>query len=339
MRYLIKEHWPSVVLLPIALLIALALFNLTSAGQAGAGRSGQDTAGPSRLNGFDISNAIIPKSKILSGGPPRDGIPSIDAPKFIEPEDVDYLKADDRVVSVTVDNETRAYPLRILSQHEIVNDTIGDRAFAVTYCPLCGTAMVFDREIQGERVELGVSGLLYNSDVLMYDRKTESLWSQLAMKAVSGPLAGMELEWLPSEQLTWKKWKSTYPDGHVLSTDTGYQRDYGRELYPGYETNQSTYFPYERNPIFASVEADLLPKTKVVGVIQGGQAKAYPLKRLRGQGVVHDRLGGAPIEVRYDSSAKHPEVRHAVEDKPIPYVEAYWFAWQAFYPGTAVWGP
>ncbi len=339
MRELIKDHWPSTILLPIAVM-ALGLIGMGVAGQGDGGRRGiSGASSASRPNGFDISNATIPKSEILSGGPPRDGIPSIDAPKFIDPEKAGYLKEDDRVVSVTIDNRTRAYPLRILAHHEIVNDAIGDHAFAVTYCPLCGTAMVFDRRIQGDPVEFGVSGLLYNSDVLMYDRKTESLWSQLAMKAVSGPLVGTDLKWLPSEHLTWDKWQAAHPEGKVLSTATGYNRDYGRELYPGYETSQKTYFPYERNAIFKANRKDLLPKTKVVGVIQEGTAKAYPVKRLQATGWVQDKVGGVPLEIRYDPEAKHPQVRHAINKEPVAYVEAYWFAWQAFYPETEVWSP
>jgi len=129
-------------------------------------------------NGFDLSNATIPQNEILPGGPPRDGIPSIDQPHLIKPSDVDFLGEGDRVISVKIGNEVRAYPLRILNWHEIVNDQIGDEPVAVTYCPLAGTSIVFDRQVNGRKLSLGVSGLLYQSTLIMYDRETESLWPQ-----------------------------------------------------------------------------------------------------------------------------------------------------------------
>jgi Protein of unknown function (DUF3179) len=171
-------------------------------------------------NGFDLSNATIPRDEILPGGPPRDGIPAINQPQFIKPSEVNFLRDDDRVLSVKIDNEVRAYSLRILNWHEIVNDQVGDHAIAVTYCPLAGAGMVFDRSVNGRNLSFGVSGLLYQSDLLMYDRETESLWSQIAMKAVSGAQAGAELPWLPAENMTWHAWREAYPDGKVLPTQT-----------------------------------------------------------------------------------------------------------------------
>ncbi len=147
-----------------------------------------------RLNGFDVSNALIPREAILSGGPPRDGIPAIVRPRF-DPASraASFLKDEDLVVSVTVEDETRAYPLRILVWHETVNNVIRGQPLAITYCPLCGTAMVFDRRVGERTLDFGLSGLLYQSDVLMYDRQTESLWSQLAMQSVAGATGGPEV--------------------------------------------------------------------------------------------------------------------------------------------------
>ena len=179
------------------------------------------------MNGFDLSKATIPNKEIHSGGPGRDGIPSIDAPKFIAAAQVDFLRDDDSVVSLSRGGKSRAYPLRILVWHEIVNDKFGGDEIAVTYCPLCGTAMVFNRKIAGKVRTFGVSGLLYQSDVLMFDREKESLWSQLKMQAVSGGDAGSDLTWLPSEQMSWKAWRAKNPDGEVLSTATGHRRNYG----------------------------------------------------------------------------------------------------------------
>ena len=131
-------------------------------------------------NGFDLSDATIPRDELVPGGPPRDGIPAIDRPQFVKPSEVNFLRDEDRVLSVKIDNEVRAYPLRILNWHEIVNDQIGDQAVGVTYCPLSGAGIVFDRRVNGRKPSFGVSGLLYQSDLVMYDRDTESLWPQLA---------------------------------------------------------------------------------------------------------------------------------------------------------------
>jgi hypothetical protein len=141
------------------------------------------------INGFKLTDLRIERDAIKSGGPPRDGIPSIDAPKFITPDKADFMKDDDIVLSYTHGETTRAYPLRVLVWHEVVNETIADKPILVTYCPLCGTAMIFDRKVGDKVRTFGVSGLLYQSDVLMYDREDESLWSQLKMEAVSGSQA------------------------------------------------------------------------------------------------------------------------------------------------------
>lgn len=289
--------------------------------------------GRAAFNGFDVSNGIIPTSEILSGGPPRDGIPAIDHPRYIRPEAVNFLRPDDLVVSMTLGGLTRAYPLRILVWHEIVNDELGGQPIAVTYCPLCGTAMVFNRRIGGRTLSFGVSGLLHFSDVLMYDRQTDSLWSQLAMRAVSGPQVNTALEWLPSEHLTWAAWKEKYPQGEVLSTQTGYQRDYSGTAYAGYEQSPGTMFPVP------TYRAELPKKAWVIGVIVDGVARAYPLDSLPPDQMVRDQINSAALEVTFHPASQLAEVRRAGSGEPIPYVKAYWFAWQAFYPKTELWKP
>ena len=281
-----------------------------------------------RPNGFDLSDSILPRKEIFGGGPARDGIPAIDDPKFLPPDEADFLRNGDLVISMSVDGETRAYPLRILVWHEIVNDKIGEKAFAVTYCPLCGTSMVFDRNIGGRELDFGVSGLLYQSDVLMYDRQTESLWSQLALKGVSGKQANVPLKWLASEHMTWARWKERHPEGKVLSTETGYSRNYGRTPYAGYENSDAIYFPVPR-------KRKILPnKSWVFGLIVEGQAKAYPLNRLPDNRVLEDTLGGKRIELSYDAAARYVTARDRELGELLPGVQVYWFAWQAFYPET-----
>lgn len=283
------------------------------------------------MNGFDLNNAIIPVRDILSGGPPRDGIPSIDAPQFIQPSQADFMKDEDLVVSVTFDGQTRAYPLRILVWHEIVNDVVGGHPIAVTYCPLCGTAMVFDRRVGERTLTFGVSGLLYQSDVLMYDRETESLWSQLKMQSVSGPQATTHLNWLSSEHLTWAAWESAYPEGMVLSTDTGFPRNYKQMPYAGYETEEATMYPapYTRT--------ELKTKDWVIGIIVGSEARAYPVDGLPANQRIEDLVGGSNIAISYDPVSHRPSVVNANRQEAVPYVMAYWFAWQAFHPETSLW--
>lgn len=286
-----------------------------------------------RFNGFPVSNATIRIEQILSGGPPRDGIPAIDHPVFIEPDLASYMHDDDEVLSITLGNETRSYPLRILVWHEIVNDVVAGQPIAVTYCPLCGTAMVFGRMVDQRTLEFGVSGLLYQSDVLMYDRQTESLWSQLAMKAVSGPLVDTPLTWLPSEQLTWAAWRKKYPQGKILSTDTRHRRNYSVEAYARYKKSPDTMFP------FPSIRNELPKKEWVLGVLVDGVACAYPILALPANESVHDEVNGIALEISYDTDSQQVTVIKRTSGKALPAVKVYWFAWQAFYPETKLWQP
>lgn len=313
--------------LAVTLLAGSLLLALKTEPAAGANRR------ESRPNGFDIANAIILPEEILSGGPGRDGIPSIDKPKFVSSRPALFLHDDDLVVSVTIDGETHAYPLRVLIWREIVNDEIQKQPIAVTYCPLCGTAMVFRRRFGEETLSFGVSGLLYQSDVLMYDRQTKSLWSQLAMKAVAGPSVNTPLEWLPSEQMTWKAWKEKYPHGEVLSTETGAQRDYSSSAYASYEQSPDTMFPVP------TYRAELPKKDWVVGVIVDGVARAYPLKSLPAGQTVRDQFNSSALEITFDPASQLAEVRRAESGEVLPSVKVYWFAWQAFYPKTELWKP
>lgn len=300
-------------LLPIVML-ALALSDSVKAG---------DTP---EINGFKLTDLRIEFDAIKSGGPPRDGIPSIDSPKFISPTKADFMKDDDIVLSFTEGKTTRAYPLRVLVWHEIVNETINGKPILVTYCPLCGTAMIFDRKIKNVVRSFGVSGMLYQSDVLMYDRESESLWSQLKMEAVSGNVSGTPLELLPSAHLTWKAWKEKHPQGEVLSTDTGHQRSYAGEAYASYFKSPETMFP-------APIERKDLPKKDwVIGVVAKGKAFAFPVNALTEK----REAAQDGIRVKYDPASRLA-IATDTEGKEIPTVTVFWFAWQAFHPQTALW--
>ena len=284
------------------------------------------------MNGFDLSDIAVERSEIVSGGPPRDGIPSIDKPQFIPVERVDFLKDDDIVIGLAIKGTARAYPTRILVWHEIVNDVVAGQAVAVTYCPLCGTAMVFHRGTGVQTRSFGVSGLLYRSDVLMYDRESESLWSQLAKRAISGPALGEELVWLPSEHLTWKAWREKYPEGEVLSKETGHHRNYGGKAYASYFSSDTTMFPVPHT------RTEFANKAWVIGVVIDGAAKAYPVEMMPDGKEIQDRVGQQQITISYDAEKRFPQVS-AIGGEVIPSVMAFWFAWQAFYPDTEVWTP
>ena len=279
---------------------------------------------------FEFQPATIPIDEIRPGGPPKDGIPALTHPEFVSADKASYLKAQDRVIGIELKGQSKAYPIKILNWHEIVNDELAGKNMVVTYCPLCGTGMIFNAKIKGEKRVFGVSGLLYNSDVLMYDKKTESLWSQLKMEGVTGRMAGQKLELLLSHVTSWGDWKARYPKTKVLSIKTGYERDYDRDPYEGYEDSEKTFFPI--SPLDSSRHA----KEWVFGLIRKGQAKAYPFKELtKGKSVISDMIGEETIRITFDKTNR--TVKAETESgKPLPGIQAYWFAWRAFYPNSAV---
>ena len=282
------------------------------------------------LNGFDLGGALVPPQAIQPGGPPRDGIPAIDRPRFVDAVGSGLSDAD-RVLGLEVGAVARAYPVRILNWHEIVNDRIGGRAVAVTYCPLCGTGVAFDARVGGQDTQFGVSGLLYNSDVLLYDRRTESLWSQIMARAVAGPLKGTPLQALPLTHTSWSAWRGRHPQTEVLATPTGTERDYGRDPYDGYDKVPRLMFDVEHH------DARLELKAWVLGLVVGGRPRAYPFDWLArnadAQGDWHDELGGQRIRVRYDRRARSAEAYDAA-GRRLHAVSAFWFAWVAFHPAT-----
>jgi hypothetical protein len=190
--------------------------------------------------------------------------------------------------------------------------------------------VVYSREIDGKIYTFGISGRLYKSNVLIYDHQTESLWSQLMEKAVTGPLAGKRLKTLPSTRSSWKAWKKKKPGTLVLSTDTGYERDYGGDPYKGYYQSLGIWFPV------GEVRKDLSPKEMVLGIEVGGKARAYPLAELRKRsGTIRDEVGGEPVQITVTPDGEVTGVLDR-DGNPIPPTFSYWFAWQAFHPETTV---
>lgn len=242
----------------------------------------------------------IDYDELLSGGPPRDGIPSIDNPQFISSDEAQSWLADNEpVIALEIDGEARAYPLQILTWHEIVNDVVADVPVAVTFCPLCNSAITFDRRLDGEVYEFGTSGLLRNSDLVMYDRTTEGLWQQFTGEAIAGDLAGETLTFLPSSIVSFADFREGHPDGVVLSRDTGFSRRYGQNPYVGYDNIGSSPFLF-RGQIdgrLAAVErvvtVSLEPLTGSGPVVD----VAYPLSTLSEVGVINDNQGGRDVVV------------------------------------------
>jgi hypothetical protein len=313
--------------------------------------------------------SIVPPEQIVSGGPPADGIPSIDEPKFVQVQRAEeFLENSDLIVGLNINGDIRAYPLQILVWHEIVNDKIGGIPVAVTYCPLCFTNQVFNRTMNdGQILEFGTSGKLYNSNLVMYDRTTKSLWSQAMAQGIVGKLAGVKLERIPFDVAYWKEWKQLYPDSKVLYTDTGSARPYGADPYGDYYTNGDLLFPISNR------DDRLGLKEIVIGLENKGQYKAFKLQEVEDKKVINDQLNGKAIVL----FSLHPfmarvydpvvdgqilEFNYTIKDKGfvdkqtrsiwnfegeaisghmkgkqltrIPFDEGFWFEWVAFHPKT-----
>lgn len=282
---------------------------------------------PTELNGFSLTQAAVPVREIVPGGPPKDGIPALTSPKTLSAAKAPW-DDEEVVIGVVEGGQARAYPTTILLWHEVVNDTLGGRPILVTYGPFCGTGMVFDRRIQGQARQFGVSGLLYHSNMLMYDRKTQSLWSQMAEQAITGPSKGQQLLLLRSRMARWGAWKKAHPKTTVLSPDTGYRRPYGRSPYGDYATSKRLAFP-------APLDRRFHPKMPTIGMIApDGRTRAYPASEIAmAGGSVTDRLSGKQVQVSYDPDE---EVFHFHAPDDFQVVEGYWFAWAAFHPRTTV---
>ncbi len=283
------------------------------------------------LNGFNLKESLIPLKEILRGGPPRDGIPSIDKPVFTSAGESNF---GDRVqvLGVYYHGIAKAYPVAIMNWHEIVNDHFGEVPISITYCPLCGSGMAYLGKLDGMSTSFGVSGLLYNSDVLLYDRKTNSLWSQILNKAVTGEMKGTELIRITTQRTSLGAWKKIYPETLVLTTKTGFVRDYNRSPYRGYDTSSSIYFPVAN-------KKDLLhEKEWVLGVELNGKFKAYPISKLAQLDVrkLKDKIGRDEITLSWDEGAENIIIKTSAGDEVVG-IQLFWFAWYAFHPDSAIW--
>ena len=233
----------------------------------------------------DFPEPLIDLAELRSGGPPPDGIPPIDEPLFLNPDDVDFLADNEPVLALEINGDARAYPVQILTWHEIVNDTVGGIPVSVTYCPLCNSALALDRRVTidgtDQVLDFGTSGLLLNSSLVMYDRQTETLWSHFTGQAILGQLTGIELEDFALSTVAWSMWRDANPDGLVLSKDTGFDRSYGRNPYPGYDDVDGVPFLFQ-----GEVDGRYTALTRIVGIEGDGEAVGVPLVDLQKAGVL-----------------------------------------------------
>ena len=286
-----------------------------------------------RFNGFDVFDAAVPTTEIFEGGVPRDGIEALSFPKTVSTEAAELLdyQSHSEVISYTsAEGVTRAYPLAILRMHEVINDEVDGEPILVTYCPLCKTAMIFSRKVAGraDPLTFGVSGLLHNSDLLIYDRETESLWTQLGRRAITGALKYETLEWLPSRQLRINSWAELYPEAEVVSVDTGKEINYRRSVYAAYHNEGFPIFDYAQN------RDDLPEFDEIYGMVLGDESLAVSRRQLR-PGGTEVTLGGEKVTFSYDREARLFTAFRS-DGTLLPSVESYWFAWQAFHPKTRV---
>lgn len=313
---------------------------------------------------------IVPLDQIVSGGPPPDGIPSIDSPKFVSVVEGDkFLGNSDKIVGININGDIRAYPLQILVWHEIVNDNVSGIPVAVTYCPLCFTNQVFNRTVNHTVLQFGTSGKLYNSNLVMYDRTSKSLWSQALGEGIVGKYAGIKLDRIPFDLGYWKDWKELYPNTKVLSRDTGSPRPYGADPYGDYYTSQDILFPISNR------DNRLGLKEIVVGLENGGINKAYSLQDVQKQKVINDEINNNSIALfsLYPSMVRvfdpvlngqtlifvYSSKNNTFTDKQtgsqwnfegksiegtmkgkqllrLPFDEGFWFEWAAFHPESKI---
>ena len=340
------------------LAITLALFAFAAAGCGGAGeteaekdRSGSGLGGeepPAALTAgweTDFSRHSVSFDEFMSGGPPKDGIPAIDDPSFVPVESTTFLEDREPVIELVLNGQARAYPIQILVWHEIVNDTLAGVPVAVTFCPLCNTAIIFDRRLDGRTLDFGTTGNLRNSDLVMYDRQTESWWQQFGGEALVGDLMGKKLDQLPSRIVAWADFRRQHANGEVLSQMTGSSRPYGENPYAGYDSVDSP-------PFFPAKNKDddrLPPKERVVFVERGGEAVVVPFSTLRERKTVQVEVGGSQLEVRWRSGIASPldeseiaggrdvGAAEVLEDgRLVAFDQPFWFAVAAFRPDVRI---
>lgn len=280
--------------------------------------------------GFDENTeGKVSYHELYQGCPARDCIPSIDKAKYVPAAEVDYLKDGDLVLALSINGDARAYPAKVLNHHEIVNEIIGGEPIAVTFCPLCGSGVAFDRRIDGEVVEFGVSGVLHDNDLVMYDRSSNTLWQQITGEAIMGKKLGQKLKTVPLTMTTWREWKRQHRKTKVLSLDTGFDgMDYQSERYGEYIASEQIYFPLGHS------SAAMHPKTVVHGFDIDDFSFAVDEKQLSGK-PQSLAMNGETFLIQRDKDGTVLAVR-LKDGQRYTSLRLFWFAWYNFHPNTAI---
>lgn len=316
----------------ITWLLALTLHAAGQAAPQARGKGGATRAWPIHIlrDIFRVTAdtpSEVPLERLVQGCPRRDCIPSIDRPRFVAAAEATYLKDTDQVLALSVEGVHRAYPASILARHEIVNDTLGTQPVAITFCPLCGSGMAYSRVVEGKVTTFGVSGLLYDSDLVMYDRATETLWPQILGRGILGRLKGRTLTSIPVTQVDWKTWREQHPDTQVLSIETGFPFTYGRDPYGNYASQAGTMFPIAHEDTRAHA------KTVVFGVSLDGEAVALTEAFLKAHPATEVELAGRKVSIQRQRDGQ-VVARDLAHGRALDVHRLFWFAWATTHPGT-----
>ncbi len=322
----------------------------------------------SSMNNQDSTEWLIPVNEVRDGGPGKDGIPALNSPQMIDANQATYLENDDLVLGLVMGDNISAFPHRILDWHEIINETFAGEKLSIIYCPLTGTGIAWERVIDGRETTFGVSGLLYNTNIIPYDRETDSNWSQMLFKSVNGRLAGTQAETINLVETTWKTWKEMYPNTKVVSRNTGFNRSYNYP-YGDYKTNHNAiFFPVSRR------DNRLPAKQRVLGCLINEQLKVYDLDTFGDDNkLINDEFQGKKLIILGNKQSNfivafennldgREHVFQAIQNrlpiilkdeigneydvfgkvqagpdfgkqlKPIRQMMSYWFSWAPFYP-------
>lgn len=312
-----------------SLLLCFALISLSTTAQTARPGNPRAYDPDVLLDVFKLTQADsdVPFESLMQACPERDCIPSIDQAVFVSTAEVEFLREDDLVLTLTYNGMTRAYPARILDHHEIVNDMFGSDPVAITYCPLCGSGLAFDRRQGGQVLDFGVSALLHNSDLVMYDRQTESLWQQITGEAFAGKSRGARLKTLPLSMVIWKDWRQQYPDAKVLTVEGIHSDRYQKDAYAEYAESERLYMPV------SATDARLHPKRVIYGMEIGERAVAVDAGWLAKQGNWSNEYEGKKLLLSLQTGG---EVAASLDGEPITIHRMYWFAWYSFHPKTAL---
>ena len=282
------------------------------------------------LTAFDLTRHSVPPGQIIQTNGSMAGIEAITHPELIAPSKATFLQLDDPVVGVIVDHESRAYPLKILTWHQVVDDSIAGVAIAVTYCPLTGSAIVYDRTLGHKTLMLGTSDRLYDSNLLFFDQASKSLWSQIKGEAIAGPLTGQRLNALASVVTPWGIWKVYHPDTQVLNASAADVRNFANDSTARYDRAQSVPWPV------STLDTRMAPKERVLGLSIGRAAVAFPFTSLAmAKPPIAAEVGGKPVTIVFDAASKTAGA--VVAGKHVAAYTGYWFAWATFHPNTTIW--